>query len=65
MSSVNRDTGAAGASHGAAPQAAPYRLVLGFERVGLVALRTPLLSAIIAAALCVVAAFGVGKLKVD
>jgi uncharacterized protein len=65
MSSVNRDTGAAGASRGAAPQAAPYRLVLGFERVGLVALRTPLLSAIIAAALCVVAAFGVGKLKVD
>ncbi len=41
------------------------RLVLGFERVGLIALRAPLLSALIAAALCAVAAFGVGKLKVD
>ena len=41
------------------------RLVLGFERVGLVALRAPLLSAMIVAALCVFAAFGVAKLKVD
>lgn len=43
----------------------PYRLVLGFERVGLVALRAPLFSAAIAVALCVLAALGVGKLKVD
>jgi uncharacterized protein len=42
-----------------------YRLVLGFERVGLIALRAPLLSAIIVTALCVFAAFGVAKLKVD
>src|SRR5271166_474177 len=41
------------------------RLVLGFERVGLIALRAPLLSALIVAALCVFAAFGVAKLKVD
>ena len=42
-----------------------YRLVLGFERIGLIALRAPLLSAMIVAALCVFAAFGVAKLKVD
>ena len=65
MSGVNRDIGEAGASHGSAPHAAPYRLVLGFERVGLIALKTPIFSAIVAAALCLVAAFGVGKLKVD
>jgi predicted RND superfamily exporter protein len=40
-------------------------LVLGFERVGLIALRAPLLSAMIVAALCIFAAFGVAKLKVD
>ncbi|MGO9545849.1 MAG: efflux RND transporter permease subunit [Rhodomicrobium sp.] len=49
----------------AKPHRTPYRLVLGFERVGLIALRTPLLSAVIAAALCLVAAYGVGKLQVD
>ncbi len=42
-----------------------YRLVLGFERIGLIALRTPILSAIIVASLCIAAAFGVAKLKVD
>ncbi len=40
-------------------------LVLGFERIGLIALRAPLLSAMIVAALCIFAAFGVAKLKVD
>jgi hypothetical protein len=44
---------------------APDRLVLGFERVGLVALRTPLLSALIVVLLCVLAAFGTQRLKVD
>jgi uncharacterized protein len=55
----------AGNTKSAAPGDRPFRLVLGFERVGLVALRTPLLSAAIAVALCVIAAFGTGKLKVD
>ena len=41
------------------------RLVLGFERVGLIALRAPVLSVIIVALLCAFAAFGVAKLKVD
>ncbi len=44
---------------------APNRLVLGFERSGLIALRTPILSAILVAILCAIAAFGVAKLKVD
>ena len=42
-----------------------YRLVLGFERIGLIALRTPIMSALIVAAICIFAAFGVAKLKVD
>ncbi len=41
------------------------RLVLGFEQVGLIALRAPVLSAIVVAVLCAIAAFGVAKLKVD
>jgi uncharacterized protein len=45
--------------------ASSFHLVLGFERAGLVALRTPLLSAAIAAVLCVLAAYGVAKLRVD
>jgi predicted RND superfamily exporter protein len=41
------------------------RLVLGLERVGLIALRTPLFSAFIALLLCIAAGVGVHKLKVD
>ena len=60
----NRDTNPAGPN--ASPQAAGHdRLVLGFERVGLVALRAPLLSAMIVAVICVFAAFGLARLKVD
>jgi uncharacterized protein len=47
------------------PKAEPNGLVLGFERVGLIALRAPIVSVIVVAALCIVAAFGVAKLKVD
>ncbi len=65
MASMDGNNGEAGAPHGAAADAAPYRLVLGFERIGLIALKTPIFSAIVAALLCLVAAFGVGKLKVD
>jgi len=65
MTGIDRFNREAGKSQKGAPHTGPYRLVLGLERVGLIALRTPLLSALIAAALCAVAAFGVGKLKVD
>ena len=65
MAGIDPDNREAGRSQESAPSKAPYRLVLGFERVGLIALKTPTLSAIIAVVLCVVAAFGVGKLKVD
>ncbi len=64
MTGIDRDNKPAGKSESAAPSG-PDRLVLGFERVGLVALRAPVFSAILVAALCVVAAFGVAKLKVD
>ncbi len=63
--SVDGDNRAAGASQKATPRRTPYRLVLGLERIGLVALKAPVFSAIVALALCLVAAFGVGKLKVD
>jgi hypothetical protein len=43
----------------------PDRLVLGFERTGLIALRAPVLSAILVGLLCALAAFGVAKLQVD
>ncbi len=65
MAGIDADNREAGGSQNSAPSKAPYRLVLGFERVGLIALKTPIFSAIVAVALCVVAAFGVGKLKVD
>ncbi|MFZ1110584.1 MAG: MMPL family transporter [Rhodomicrobium sp.] len=64
MSGIDRDHQPAG-ERGSPKAAAPYRLVLGFERVGLIALRAPILSAILVAALCIAAAFGAAKLKVD
>ncbi len=60
--STHREAGTPNRPHASA---ARDRLVLGFERVGLIALRTPLFSAMIVAILCVLAAFGVTKLRVD
>jgi uncharacterized protein len=60
-----QDKQGAGKSEEGEANESSFHLVLGFERVGLVALRTPLLSAIIAAVLCVLAAYGVAKLRVD
>jgi uncharacterized protein len=65
MTGMMRGKLGAGRSQEGKADTEPYRLVLGFERVGLIALRTPLLSAAIAAVLCILAAYGVGKLKVD
>ncbi|MBI4724165.1 MAG: MMPL family transporter, partial [Rhodomicrobium sp.] len=65
MTGTERSKRNAGTSKTSSSLTGPDRLVLGFERVGLIALRTPLVSAVIAAALCVIAAFGVGRLKVD
>src|SRR5215471_3005991 len=42
-----------------------HHLALGFERVGLIPLRFPILSLIILALLSVAAAFGIERLKVD
>ncbi|MGO9171462.1 MAG: efflux RND transporter permease subunit [Rhodomicrobium sp.] len=65
MTGNERDNRDAGKSQGTKPHAGSYRLVLGFERVGLIALRTPFLSAAVAVVLCILAAYGVGRLKVD
>ena len=64
MIGTDRDEKTAGGRVPSNPEGG-YRLVLGFERIGLIALRTPILSAIIVASLCIAAAFGVAKLKVD
>src|SRR5919202_5473930 len=45
--------------------ARPFRLALGIERLGLVPMRAPLVSALIVLALSVAAAFGIARLKVD
>jgi uncharacterized protein len=42
-----------------------HSLAYGIERIGLIPLRAPIVSAIILIALCVFAAFGVERLKVD
>ncbi|KAI94540.1 RND transporter [Rhodomicrobium udaipurense JA643] len=47
------------------PPAKPDNLVLGLERSGLIALRTPILAAILVALISIVAAFGVARLQVD
>jgi uncharacterized protein len=60
-----QDNQGAGKSQEGNANASSFHLVLGFERAGLIALRTPLLSAAIAAVLCVLAAYGVAKLRVD
>jgi predicted RND superfamily exporter protein len=65
MTGIMRDKPDAGAPGEGEAHREPFRLVLGFERVGLIALRTPLFSALIAVAICVLAAYGVERLKVD
>src|SRR3954447_17029882 len=43
----------------------PVNIALGVERIGLIPLRAPVLSAVVLVILCIAAAFGVGRLKVD
>src|SRR5205807_8267334 len=43
----------------------PLSIALGFERFGLIAMRTPILSMIVLAICCVAAAFGLDRIKVD
>ena len=43
----------------------PHRIALGLERIGLVSLRFPRAITLILIVLCVVAAFGIGRIKVD
>ena len=43
----------------------PHRIALGLERIGLVSLRFPYVIALILVALCIAAAFGIERIKVD
>ena len=45
--------------------AVPRSFVFGLERIGLISLRYPYIVAIVAVALCIAAAFGVVRIKVD
>ncbi len=56
--------------HGALPEAPAlprntHRIALGIERIGLVSLRFPFAVTLVLAVLCVAAAFGIGRIKVD
>ncbi len=43
----------------------PHRIALGLERIGLVSLRFPYVVALVLVALCIAAAFGIERIKVD
>ena len=47
------------------PRREPHRIALGLERIGLISLHFPLVSTLVLVALCFVAAFGIGRIKVD
>jgi len=47
------------------PRREPHRIALGIERIGLVSLRFPLIATLVLVALCIAAAFGIGRVKVD
>ena len=49
----------------ATPQAEHHRIALGIERIGLISLRFPLAVTLVLIALCVAAAFGAWRIKVD
>jgi predicted RND superfamily exporter protein len=49
----------------ASPRRKPHRIALGIERIGLVSLRFPLVATLILVVLCVAAAFGIVRIKVD
>ena len=51
---------------GAASQTrAPLSIAFGAERLGLFAMRTPILSVVVLAFLCVLAGFGLERIKID
>ena len=53
------------ASDAASPPPKLHNLAYGLERLGLIPLRAPVVSAIIVAVLCVIAALGLERIKVD
>jgi hypothetical protein len=54
-----------GANQPSPPRKAAHALALGFERIGLVSLRFPLLVALAALLLAIAAGFGLARIKVD
>jgi len=54
-----------GANHPSPARKKQHHLALGFERIGLVSLRFPLIVALVALALAIGAGFGVARIKVD
>ena len=47
------------------PRREPHHLALGIERIGLVSLRFPWIVALVLAGLCIAAAFGIVRIRID
>jgi uncharacterized protein len=67
MRSDNHDQGqhVASPDRSAAPRPKPHDIALGIERIGLISLRFPAISTFVLIVLCVAAAFGFERIKVD
>ncbi|MBM3529706.1 MAG: RND transporter [Alphaproteobacteria bacterium] len=65
MSTTDSDRGGAGAAAPASNPRKLHNLAYGIERIGLIPLRAPILSAVVLVAMCIAAAFGAVSLKVD
>jgi predicted RND superfamily exporter protein len=62
---LNTDSSHTGAADPAAPPRKLHDLAYGVERIGLIPIRAPVVSAIILTLLCILAVFGIERLKVD
>jgi predicted RND superfamily exporter protein len=62
---TNRAGDSTGGHPGVAPGGKDFALALGLERIGLISLRIPAILTVIAVLLCIGAAFGVARIKVD
>ena len=65
MPTNNSNKTGAGDDVAAPPPRKLHDLAYGLERIGLIPIRAPIVSAVILALSCVFAAFGIERLKVD
>jgi uncharacterized protein len=65
VSTINSNPGGASDPASAPHPRKLHSLAYGIERIGLISLRAPIVSAVILIALCIAASFGIERLKVD